>query len=114
MFDVSANSQALLGAQSPIGGFGKAAGEFPGESGSPIHVRFPSDLTRLTGLLDRSVSFLPGTGGSGYECGDPHQRKRVGVRRHETRSATSRPGLECDEAHSGLLGERFSTSIVSE
>ncbi|KAG7539620.1 hypothetical protein FFLO_03496 [Filobasidium floriforme] len=33
MFDVSANSQALLGAQSPIGGFGKAAGEFP----DPFH-----------------------------------------------------------------------------
>jgi hypothetical protein len=32
MFDVSANSRALLGAQSPIGGFGKAAGDFPGES----------------------------------------------------------------------------------
>jgi hypothetical protein len=67
MFDVSANSQALLGAQSPIGGFGKAAGEFPGESGILIHVRFSSDLTRMTGLLDRSVSFLPGTGSSGYE-----------------------------------------------
>lgn len=67
MFDVSANSQALLGAQSPIGGFGKAAGEFPGEPGMSIHVCFPSGLTRLTGLLDRSVSFLPGTGSSGYE-----------------------------------------------
>ena len=31
MFDVSSNSQALLGAQSPIGGFGKASGEFPGK-----------------------------------------------------------------------------------
>jgi len=31
LFDVEANSRALLSAQSPIGGFGKAAGEFPGE-----------------------------------------------------------------------------------
>jgi hypothetical protein len=67
MFDVFANSQALLGAQSPIGGFGKAVGEFPGEFAMPIHIRFPSDLTRLTGLLDRSVSFLLSTSSFGYE-----------------------------------------------
>jgi geranylgeranyl transferase type-1 subunit beta len=30
-FDTEANTRALLDSQSPIGGFGKAKGEFPGE-----------------------------------------------------------------------------------
>lgn len=73
MFDVSANSRALLGAQSPIGGFGKAVGEFPGEFAMPNHIRFASDLTRLTVSLDRSVSFLLGPSSSGHERGDRHR-----------------------------------------
>jgi hypothetical protein len=60
MFNTVHNTSALLNAQSPVGGFGKAKGEYPGDSGFvKAHL-----LSRwLTVLPHRSVSFLLGPGG---------------------------------------------------
>jgi prenyltransferase beta subunit len=60
MFNTVDNTSALLNAQSPVGGFGKAKGEYPGESGF-VKARLLSRW--LTVLPHRSVSFLLGPGG---------------------------------------------------
>lgn len=69
MFDTDANSRALLDAQSPIGGFGKAKGDRPGRQPHAARLR-----SALTHYAFRSLPRVLG------DCSTSHERERGRIR----------------------------------